>query len=165
MTEGQRNLEVQALLDHHEIVEVLTRYAVALDANDWKALEDVFVPHAVADYGDPDAVNDGLDAIIRACHNALGGLDSSQHIVTNFAIRVLDGEATSECYLRAQHYLVSASGGNTFEVGGTYRDQLVHTSQGWRIVHRVLEQTWTEGNANIFAEGALLLEQRGALTR
>ncbi len=65
---------------------------------------------------------------------------------------LLDGvRATSSCYLHAQHFLVSARGLNTYVMAGTYRDLLVRTQDGWRIEHRELEITWTDGNAAILA--------------
>jgi len=148
------------LLDRQEIGDLLIRYAMALDAHDWPLLDTVFVPDAVADYGELAALNEGREAIVGACHQALSGLDSSQHIVSNAVVDIDGDAATATCYLHAQHYLVSGSGVNTFVVGGTYRDKLVRTDDGWRITYRTLEATWTDGNAAIFAEGAARLAAR-----
>jgi hypothetical protein len=58
------------------------------------------------------AVNDGREAIVERCQLALGGLDSSQHLLGNHWVEV-DGAARAGCHLQAQHYLVSPSGLNT----------------------------------------------------
>ena len=64
----------------------------------------------------------------------------------------LDGDgARSACYLHAQHYLAGARGRSTYVMAGTYRDCLVRTEPGWRIEHRELEITWTDGNAAVLA--------------
>jgi hypothetical protein len=40
-------------------------------------------------------------------------------------------------------------GGDNFIVGGYYEDRVVRTPDGWRIAHRLMQQTWTEGNPNV----------------
>lgn len=152
---------VQALQDRQDIGDLLTRYGMALDSHDWTSLRTCFLPDAVADYGALEGRNEGIDEIIAACHRALVGLDSSQHLIGNVVVDFDGDQARATCYLHAQHYLVSASGVNTFVVAGTYRDEIVRTPDGWRIRHRALETTWTDGNANIFAEGAARLRERG----
>jgi 3-phenylpropionate/cinnamic acid dioxygenase small subunit len=140
------------LTDRLEINDLLIRYAVSLDSRDWAQLATCFTEDAVAEYGELAGRNDGRDEIVATCRHALEGLDASQHIVGNFVIAT-DGDAgTASCYLHAQHYLVSANGTNTFVVGGTYHDRLIRSPEGWRIAHRRLEVTWTDGNAGIFAE-------------
>jgi 3-phenylpropionate/cinnamic acid dioxygenase small subunit len=152
---------LRALEDREQIRDLLVGYGMALDAHDWDRLRTVFVPEAVADYGDLEGRNEGIEEIIAACHRALVGLDSSQHLVANLDVRVDGDQATATCYLHAQHYLVSASGVNTFVVGGTYRDELIRTPDGWRITHRKLETTWTDGNAAVFSEAYARLVARG----
>jgi hypothetical protein len=51
---------------------------------------------------------------------------------------------------------------NNFLVGGTYRDRLVRTDDGWRIEHRTLEPTWQHGNPAVFERGAERLATRSS---
>jgi SnoaL-like domain len=60
--------------DRQAIDDLLTRYAMALDAHDWPALRTVFLPDAVADYGTHEGTTDGIEAIVRTCHHALAVL-------------------------------------------------------------------------------------------
>ncbi len=152
---------LQALEDREQIRDQLVSYGLALDAHDWDRLRTVFAPDAVADYGELEGRNEGIDEIIAACHRALVGLDGSQHLIANLDVRVDGDSATATSYLQAQHYLVSASGVNTFVVGGTYRDELIRTPEGWRIRFRSLTPTWTDGNAAIFTEAYARLVARG----
>jgi 3-phenylpropionate/cinnamic acid dioxygenase small subunit len=145
------------LTDRAEISDVLIRYAVSLDSRDWPQLATCFTEDAVADYGELAGRNDGRDDIVATCRHTLEGLDASQHFVGNFVVASDGDVATASCYLHAQHYLVSASGTNTFVVAGTYYDRLIRSPLGWRIAHRRLEVTWTDGNAGIFAEAAARL--------
>jgi 3-phenylpropionate/cinnamic acid dioxygenase small subunit len=142
------------LTDRVEINDLLIRYAVSLDSRDWAQLATCFTEDAVADYGELAGQNDCRDDIVATCRHAVGGLDASQHFVGNFVIASDGDVATASSYLHAQHYLVSASGTNTFVGAGTYYDRLIRSPLGWRITHRRLEVTWTDGNAGIFAEAA-----------
>ena len=46
------------------------------------------------------------------------------------------------------------TGGNTYEMGGTYRDELVRTADGWRIARRVLDVAWRDGQRRDRRRGA-----------
>lgn len=141
------------LSDKQEIAETLYRYATALDTRDRELLRDVFLEDASFEIGAGVGDFQGVDAIADVVIEFLGGLEASQHILTNPVI-VLDGDrASSTCYLHAQHYMPDQrTGGNTLEIGGTYHDQLVRTPDGWRIERRRLDVTWTEGNHGIQVE-------------
>ncbi len=137
--------------DRAEIVDVLYRYATALDSRDWDLLREVFTEDAVGEYtGRIGRTFEGREAITGLVSSALSSLDVSQHVISNPVIQISGDTAESRCYLRAQHYMANPpAGGTTHEVGGTYHDRLVRTADGWRIVHRRLEVTWSTGNAGI----------------
>lgn len=144
---------LQELSDKQEIAEVLYRYATALDSRDGGLLRQVFLEDAVFEIGAGVGRFEGVAAIADVVGAFLGGLEASQHIISNPVIELDGDRATSACYLHAQHYLPDQrTGGNTLEIGGTYRDRLVRTPDGWRIEHRELEVTWTEGNHGIQVE-------------
>jgi len=145
---------LQRLLDRQAIDDVLHRYAIALDAHDWDLLRSCFTPDAVADYLDLGGIKDGREAIVDLCRTALEGLDASQHLIGTPLAEVHGDEATARCYLQAQHVFKGAPGGDAFLVGGTYVDRLVRTRDGWRIAHRTLHATWTDGNPEVLAAGA-----------
>ncbi len=143
-----------AAADRLEITEVLYRYAIALDARNWPLLETVFTEDAAADFLEFGGVHEGRDAMTAFVAGALEGLDATQHLI-GCPLVTLDGDtATSVCYLQAQHVFVGAPGGDHFLVGGSYEDRLVRTPDGWRIVHRTLHGTWTDGNPDVFSAGA-----------
>ena len=144
---------LEEVSDKLEITEVLYRYAHALDSRDRKLLREVFVEDALFEIGAGVGDFKGVEAIGDVVTEFLGGLESSQHIISNPVIELDGDRATSRCYLHAQHYLPDQrTGGNTLEIGGTYHDRLVRTAQGWRIEHRHLEVTWSEGNFGIQIE-------------
>lgn len=136
-----------------EITDVLYRYATALDSRDRKLLSEVFLDDAVFEIGGGVGRFEGVNAIADVVMLYLGGLEASQHIITNPVVELEGDRASSRCYLHAQHYLPDQrTGGNTLEIGGTYHDELVSSDVGWRIRKRELEVTWTEGNHGIQVE-------------
>ena len=150
----------QALADRLAIGDVLIRYATALDSRDWELLATCFTEDGVTDYQELGGVNAGPEAIIATCRGALGGLDASQHLIANIVVAVEGDRAQASCYFQAQHVYSGAAGGDNFLVGGTYRDRLVRTADGWRIEHRTLEPTWQDGNPAVFEHGAKRLAAR-----
>jgi 3-phenylpropionate/cinnamic acid dioxygenase small subunit len=88
----------------------------------------------------------GVEAIIDRIGDAIGRFDRTQHLIGNHQV-VVDGDrATHRCQLHSQHVRQGTPGGDTFVVGGFYADRVVRMPVGWRIAHRLMQQTWTAGN-------------------
>lgn len=141
-------MDINDLADRLAIQDVQIEYANALDANEWDRLDAVFLPEGVADYGGI-ARCDGLAAIKEICSGALSPLTSSQHLLGNHWARIDGDKAQAGCYFQAQHTRAGWPGGDNYIIAGTYNDELVRTPAGWRIAHRTLTQTWTEGNQKV----------------
>lgn len=137
---------VEHLLDLQAITDLLHRYARALDDKDWSLLATCFTADAVALYGAALGRQEGFAAIEKVCRTALGHLDSSQHMISNPEIRIDGDTATARCSVHAQHTKAGTPGGDNMTIGGTYRDELVRTADGWRIRRRELLFLWQEGN-------------------
>jgi len=132
-----------ALVDRQAIVDLTIAYCWALDMHEWDELDDVFTSDAVADLGGEYR---GLDAIKGRVADVLLKVDASQHVVSTHQIRIDGDRATCRCFLRAQHVKLDLEGGTTFMFAGRYEDELVRTTDGWRIARRRLAPMWTEGN-------------------
>jgi hypothetical protein len=130
--------------DRDEIIDLTAAYAWALDGRTPEALRDVFTADATADLRGRWC--DGVDAIIERVGGSVLRFDATQHLVGNHQVVVNGDTATCRCQLQAQHTRAGVEGGANYVIGGSYHDDLVRTPQGWRIRHRRLEQTWTEGN-------------------
>lgn len=141
--------QLREIADRAAIVDLTHRYATALDTRDWKLLESVFLPDAIADYGVSGRPSEGLAAITGFCRAMLEPLDASQHLLGNHVVEIEGDVARCHCYLMAQHTRRGCEGGDNFMVGGSYRDELVRGSEGWRIRKRSLEVLWRDGNPRV----------------
>lgn len=141
---------IQQLLDERSIVDVCIRYATAIDDRDWDRLRSCFTPDAVGIYH-ADRQLDGRAAIEETIRTAVAPLDRTQHLVGTFVVDVAGDEATSRCYLHAQHVRAGLPGGEQHVIAGCYRDRFVRTDEGWRISERRLERWWTKGNPAVTA--------------
>jgi hypothetical protein len=120
------------------------RYTWALDTKHIDALDDVFRPDATALLRGVECV--GRDQIKSRIGGAILRLDRTQHLVGNHQVTVDGDVGTHRCHLQSQHVLEGTDGGDNYIVGGYYEDRVVRTPDGWRIAHRVMQQTWSEGN-------------------
>ena len=138
---------LQDLLDRDAIRHIQIRYAWSLDNLRWEALHEIFTPDAVADFR--GEVFEGVEAIAAKCASSLEPLDGAQHMNGTHWAQVDGDEAIAGCYFRATKYIADVPGGSTFTVGGKYIDQMVRTPDGWRIAHRLLDPTFTDGNPEV----------------
>jgi len=135
--------------DHQAIVDLTIAYAWALDTKQVEQLRDIFTPDATASLRGVDC--EGVDAIINRIGGSITRLDATQHLIGNHQISIDSDQATCRCQLQSQHVKHGVDGGDTFLIGGYYEDRLARTSDGWRITHRVMAQTWTTGNPAVTA--------------
>jgi hypothetical protein len=130
--------------DRDDIIDLAIRYTWALDTKNVEDLRDVFTPGATAMLRGVEC--SGVDAIIARIGGAVLRLDRTQHLVGNHQVMVDGDTGTHRCHLQSQHVLAGTEGGDNYIVGGYYEDRVARTSDGWRITHRLMQQTWTEGN-------------------
>jgi len=130
--------------DREEIIDLAVRYTWALDTKDVEDLRNVFTADATALLRGVEC--DGIDAIIARVGGAVLRLDWTQHLLGNHQVTIDGDTATHRCHLQGQHVKTGTPGGDNFIVAGFYDDRLVRTPAGWRIAHRLMQQTWTDGN-------------------
>ena len=140
---------IQDLLDRDAIRHIQIRYAWSLDNHRWGALKEIFLPDAVADFRGERF--EGLEAIAAKCASSLEPLDGAQHFNGSHWAQVDGDKAIAGCYFVATKYVADTPGGDTYSVHGKYIDQMVRTPDGWRIAHRQLEPTFTDGNPQVEA--------------
>lgn len=137
--------------DETEIVNVINRYALAVDTQTWELFDQVFTDDIAADYfgGGPSWTD--LAAFKRDFEMIHAVFEATQHTTTNHQV-VVDGDrATALSYVHGRFIRDMPEGGNMFESNGWYEDLLVRTSAGWRIQNRICRMIWGGGNPQVMA--------------
>ncbi|GAC1654155.1 MAG: nuclear transport factor 2 family protein [Mycobacterium sp.] len=121
--------------DKEQIAEVLTRYATGIDFKDWALLRTCWTEDVDVDYGDVGR-HCGADAITDLMEQLHDGMGPTYHRLTNVAIAVDGDRATARSYVHAVLQAIPDDPGSWVEALGHYDDELVRTSDGWRISRR-----------------------------
>jgi hypothetical protein len=135
-------MSTEAVVD---IVNVINIYPIAVDTLTWNLFDLVFTDDVTADFGGAAKWSDltSFKEVFAVIH---APFESTQHVTTNHQV-VVDGErASCLSYVHGRFIRTVPEGGNMFESGGWYDDQLVRTNQGWRISNRVCRMQWWTGN-------------------
>ena len=128
-----------------DVVNTINIYPVALDTQRWDLFDLAFTEDVRADFGGAALWTD-LASFKETFAFIHAPFDSTQHVTTNHQV-VIDGDrATCLSYVRGLFMRTLPEGGNMFESGGWYDDQLVRTAAGWRIKDRVCRMQWWTGN-------------------
>lgn len=122
------------LIAEREIYRALSRFARAMDARDWAALDAIVLEDATADIGTGLLHNRAeLVAHMRAFLDECG---PTQHFLGNVLIEVDGNFATSNAYVRDMHIGAKDKAHLTFSTLGEYEDQWRKTDGVWRMTHR-----------------------------
>jgi 3-phenylpropionate/cinnamic acid dioxygenase small subunit len=117
------------LADRVALHELPGRYGDLIDDRDWDGLSQIFVDEATFEI--PGEVLDGLEAIREFMR---GAKHPRTHLMTNVAV----DETDDGVVLRSR--LIGMRRDGRF-ISGRYRDVVVKTDDGWRIVTRVYTPT------------------------
>lgn len=121
--------------DKAQIAEVLIRYATGIDFKDWTLFRTCWADEVDIDYGDLGTFTDP-DAFTSLMEQIHGGMGQTYHRLSNIVVDVDADRATARSYVRAVLQAVPDDGGSWIDALGHYDDELVRTSEGWRIAKR-----------------------------
>lgn len=143
-------------------IDLMNRYAHALDVRDWDLLASLFTADAsfrarvILEGGVPDADNtavDGRGALVATLRTIWDGLSATHHMLSNYVVApAADGaSAMASCYLRA-HHVGNRERAHLFEESlGRFDFETVRTDGGWQI-RRMEENLFVMlGTAEAFA--------------
>ena len=133
--------ELQSISDRLGIVDLLNRYARAMDAQDWDLLRTVFTPDAHIDYVSVGGPAGEVDTVLAWVAETMPTFPNSQHLVSNVETDVEGDEATVRAGYFAQ---IRTIAGGQFFCGGWYHHRLNRTDDGWRSRHMVDVIAWTD---------------------
>ncbi|MDG2304541.1 MAG: nuclear transport factor 2 family protein [Candidatus Binatia bacterium] len=134
------NDALRTLTDKSEIIDVFNRYATGIDQRDEALFRACFVEDLQVEMEGVEPITGGATQWVDLALSAVGGYETTHHIVTNHDIRIDGDQATGVAYLQAQHWNPDSS----FLVGGYYTNEFRRTNDGWRISKLTLKVTWTK---------------------
>jgi hypothetical protein len=140
--------KLAAMMDRLEIEQVLVRYSTLIDTKQFDLLAtDVFTADAVVDYTKaPGGIAGSVKEVSAWLGKVLAPFNVLQHMLGNFDITIDGDQAKSICYFHNPMGLPGEGGAvSMFWCGGLYIDELVRTSRGWRIRHRIDEVLYMHG--------------------
>lgn len=137
-------LPLQELSDRVEIQDLFARYSFAIDERDWDALDRIFTPDALIDYSAAGGATGSLAEIKAWLPVAMERFPRSQHMVATTRLDI-DGDSANSRTMLFNPMVYAAPDGSekVFFVGLFYRDQLVRTTEGWRIRERREEMAYS----------------------
>jgi 3-phenylpropionate/cinnamic acid dioxygenase small subunit len=134
--------DLERLTHRQAIVDLLVSYATAIDTQDWKLLDTLFLPDADCDYSEAGGFRAPYPKIRAWLEEVLAPMQT-QHMLTNHVIDVQDGEATSVTYLQAEHRMFVEGAETFYTFRGIYRDRLVRSGSEWAIAARARTPMWS----------------------
>lgn len=133
--------------DEREIIRLINRYGIAMDAQRWDLFDTIFTEDVELDYS--GMVWNTLPVVKADFAVAHEGFDATQHGMLNHLIDS-DGErASAFTYCNWRLIRHGVEGGNFLEGTAWFDDALVRTGAGWRIARRVCRILWTDGNPQV----------------
>jgi SnoaL-like domain len=121
--------------DKAQIAEVLIRYATGIDFKDWALFRTCWTDEIDVDYGDLGQFTpaEALTDLMTRIHQDMG---PTYHRMSNLVIKVDGDRATARSYVHALLMAVPGDSSSWVDALGHYDDELVRTSDGWRIARR-----------------------------
>ncbi len=145
-------LEMNHLLQKDEIKNILITYAEACDKRIWSLYDEVFDEDIQVNYGGAFKIS-GRGEVVKMIRSMLGGCGPTQHMLGNFRIKIEGKTAQCICYVRAIHASMEENENELYEVWAEYKDKLIRTEQGWRIIDREMIVSKEVGNRGVLGPG------------
>lgn len=132
-------IAIANVADRLDVAEVLSRYAFGWDTRDFELVRSCFLPDAEISYSSLPPFPGGFSEFFALEVKNIQELVSTQHLIGNLAVSIDGDRATCISYVQATHY---AEEGEAWTTGGRYDDELVRTTEGWKIAKRRFERQW-----------------------
>lgn len=134
-------MPLQEMSDRLEIQDLLARYSFAIDDHDWDALDRVFTPDAHIDYTAAGGIKGRYPEVKEWLASVLPLFAITQHLAATTTLDLAGDTAQARTILFNPMVSRDDRGDeHVLFVGLWYRDELVRTTDGWRIARRVEEK-------------------------
>jgi 3-phenylpropionate/cinnamic acid dioxygenase small subunit len=138
-------VDLQELSDRQEISDLLTAYSYAVDFHRWDDLDAVFTADATLDLTATGGESGDIATMKPWLAKTLGIFAGHQHLVATSKIELDGDRASVKTICHNPMYLERDGAQHVLFVGLWYVDELVRTSDGWRIAARRQEKGYLHG--------------------
>jgi 3-phenylpropionate/cinnamic acid dioxygenase small subunit len=137
-------LTLEEISDRIEIDDLLTRYATAVDTQDWDLYTTCFTEDAFIDYTAAGGVKGNFPDVRDWLEKTMAMFPMTQHLVANRAVEVKGDTATARSMFYNPMSLPEGEDSQKVWIeGGYYNDKLVRTGAGWRICERIEDSSYS----------------------
>ncbi|MEO9468375.1 nuclear transport factor 2 family protein [Parasphingorhabdus sp.] len=147
----------EELVDRTNIVDHILNYATGIDQRRWDLYRSIFADEVSLDFsswsGQPEA-SMPADDWVAGVRATLEPFDATQHVLTNFTVKLDGDRAACTCYMSAHHHLVTGELREMHSIGGYYVHELRRSGNGWLIHRTQLNVTWEMGDRSLFEQAA-----------
>jgi len=136
--------------DRQQLLDLVSRYAQAVDRRDLDGLLDCFMPDARLTFVSTGAVLVGHDAIRQFFSEGFDGLmapatSASTHLMTNTLVTFAESGDEASMETTAVSYFATETRAEVGVRGLTYSDRCVRGEDGWRFQERTHALHWEGG--------------------
>jgi hypothetical protein len=149
-SEPRRNfrLSPEEVAHRLEIDDLLTRYTIAVDDEQFDLLDTVFTPDAIIDYTSGGGIRGSYPEVKAWLTRGLStGNPARMHMIGGNKQVTIDGAgATVRAYFFNPYAKDLPGGGLDYSLGGGfYNHKLVLTPEGWRSMELYEKRVWRQG--------------------
>jgi 3-phenylpropionate/cinnamic acid dioxygenase small subunit len=140
--------------ESHALIELLSRFALAIDTRDWPAYRAVFTDEFELDYSSWNPRSIGrwrADDWVERATKLFPGLTHSRHTVTNHLAKIEGDHGSIRAHVTAEHVIVEHGRTDVFTLNGFYDDRCTRTPDGWRISGKKLVAQWSTGDPDVMS--------------
>ena len=138
-------MDLQELSDRQEIADLIIEYSYAVDFHRWDDLDTIFTPDATLDLTATGGESGDITTMKAWLAKTLAMFTGHQHLVATSKVELDGDRARAKTICHNPMYLNRDGSRHVLFVGLWYVDELVRTSDGWRIASRRQEKGYLHG--------------------
>ncbi|HKE78793.1 MAG TPA: nuclear transport factor 2 family protein [Solirubrobacteraceae bacterium] len=136
-------MTLQQLLDHHEIVDLVSRLGLWLDDKRWDDASAILTADATAKT--LGGTVQGRDALVEQARRNHPDGTGTQHVITNCVVDLQGDRAEVRANLIVSFFSATEIGEPARQIGERYRFDAVRTDVGWRLAGVRALPMWLDG--------------------
>jgi hypothetical protein len=134
--------------DRIAVTDTVTGIGLFADLRQWDRVGALLADEVTTDYVSVfggEVASASRTELLDQWRATLGGLDATQHQITNVAVTATGQGATALSHVRATHW----SGGRFWTLGGVYTHHLLRTQSGWQVAFMGIARLYEEGDRSV----------------